>query len=442
LLATADRRSRRTGAATQRGAVTLIVVMVLLFVVALVAAYTARNLVFDQRMSANHLRAAQAFEAAEAGLDWALAMLNSGRIDASCTPRTDPAATDGTFRARYLSIAADTGVVTVRHGSGGQPLRPACVFDGSGWNCSCPTDGAPALDAPVAAGPHPAFVVRFFREPHYPPGVVRIESTGCTRFEATEVCRSVAEVGDGVARTTVLAALRGALVSAPVAAITARGNLGLGSNMLVAVNRDVGAGGHTLHLGGMRTGAWRALHGPPGTPEAQTIIDEPDDGPMAALDAGRMFASVFGMYGDTYRLQPATITLDCSVDCSAATVRDVVRLNPGRMLWVAGNLLLDVDDPIGSASDPVLLVVTGSLSVAAGSQARIYGLVYVIGGALANDHAPDTPALTLNGALVGEGNLAFSGAGTTTIAYDGELLARLRTTHGSFVRVPGSWRDF
>jgi hypothetical protein len=416
--------------------------MVLLFVVALVAAYTARNLVFDQRMSANHLRATQAFEAAEAGLDWALAMLNGGRIDASCNPRTDPAATDDTFRARHLSIAADTGVVTVRQRTNGQPLRPACVFDGSGWNCSCPTDSAPALNAPTGAGPYPAFVVRFFGEPHYPPGVVRIESTGCTRFEATEVCRSVAEVGDGVARTAVLAALRGALASAPVAAITARGNLDLGNDLLTAVNRDVAAGGHTLHLGRTLTGTPRALHGPAGTPAAQTIIDEPDDGPMATLSAERMFASTFGMFGDTYRLQPAAITLDCNVGCSAATVRDMARLNPGRMLWIAGDLLLDIDDPIGSATDPVLLVVTGNLAVAVGSRARIYGLVYAMGGAVANAHAPLTPALTLHGALVGAGNLAFSGSGTTTIAYDAELLTRLRTTHGSFVRVPGSWRDF
>ena len=46
-----------------RGAATLIVVMLLFFIMSMVAAYTSRNLIFEQRTSANQYRSSQAFEA-------------------------------------------------------------------------------------------------------------------------------------------------------------------------------------------------------------------------------------------------------------------------------------------------------------------------------------------------------------------------------------------
>ncbi len=61
-------------------------VLLLFFIISLVAAYAGRSLIFEQRTSANQYRATQAFEAAEAGLEWALAMLNGGRISATCLP--------------------------------------------------------------------------------------------------------------------------------------------------------------------------------------------------------------------------------------------------------------------------------------------------------------------------------------------------------------------
>ena len=175
-----------SGRAAPRGAATLVVVMVLFFIVALVAAYASRNLIFEQRTSANQYRATQAFEAAEAGLEWALTQLNGGRISAGCVPRVDPATADDSFRQRYLDIAPDSGLVTARSRPDGTPRQAACVFTGTDWQCSCPADAAPALAAPVGAGPFPAFVLRFHDRDlngfPYPAAVVRIESTGCTVF--------------------------------------------------------------------------------------------------------------------------------------------------------------------------------------------------------------------------------------------------------------------
>ena len=82
--------NRRPARATQRGAAALLVVVVLFFILALVTAYAGRNLIFEQRTSVNNMRANQAFEAAEAGLEFAVAHLAGGRINAACDLRGIP----------------------------------------------------------------------------------------------------------------------------------------------------------------------------------------------------------------------------------------------------------------------------------------------------------------------------------------------------------------
>ena len=104
--------------AIPRGAASLIVVMVLFFIMSLVAAYTSRNLIFEQRTSVNQYRATQAYEAAEAGLEWAIAQLNGGRINGSCLEAGVTNA-NTSFRQRYLAINANplpdpaSGMITV-----------------------------------------------------------------------------------------------------------------------------------------------------------------------------------------------------------------------------------------------------------------------------------------------------------------------------------------
>ena len=83
----------------QRGAASLVVVLMLFFVIALVSAYTSRNLIFEQRTSVNQYRSSMAFEAAEAGMEWATAMLNGGRMGDDCSEAT-AAAGSTSFRQR------------------------------------------------------------------------------------------------------------------------------------------------------------------------------------------------------------------------------------------------------------------------------------------------------------------------------------------------------
>src|SRR5450432_2351820 len=85
----------------QRGAAALVVTMLLVFAMLIVVAYANRNLVVEARASANQYRSTQAFEAAEAGLEWALAKLNDATpIGDDCMPSAAPGALS--FRDRQL----------------------------------------------------------------------------------------------------------------------------------------------------------------------------------------------------------------------------------------------------------------------------------------------------------------------------------------------------
>ncbi|MBK9364238.1 MAG: hypothetical protein IPM99_25490 [Rubrivivax sp.] len=165
----------------QRGAATLIVVMVLFFVVSLVAAYASRNLLFEQKTAANQYRSTAVLEAADAGLHWATSMLNSGRIGATCLPSANPA--DTSFRQRYLAID-DAGAISplTLPAPGMAALNPSCVFDGAIWQCSCPSNAAPALVAPAGDDMFPAFRLRFVAMPTRP-GLVRVEVNACSRAD-------------------------------------------------------------------------------------------------------------------------------------------------------------------------------------------------------------------------------------------------------------------
>lgn len=413
-----------------RGVATLTVVMVLFFVVSMVAAYTSRNLIFEQRTSANQYRSTQALEAADAGLQWALTLLNSGRIDTACVATTDPTST--TFRQRYLTIDASSGQVSANLSpSDGTPLTPSCVFNGTNWTCHCMTDGGPTVIAPAGTQVYPAFRVKF-ESVLGRTGIVRVVVNGCTRN--SETCLAFpAEGQDNEGRATVnaLFALKGGLTTQPAAPLTARGNVNLGGAALTAVNSNPTASGITVHAGGVVDPTGLVLVSAPGTPSAQSVFDA--DTRLAELDADRMFSTTFGMARNTYRDQPGAVQLACGGGCSAASVRDAIALSPGRVFWLQGDLNIDSGGDIGSATSPVVLVVTGNVTFSAA--ATVYGVIY-------NQGSPwnTSGAATIRGALMAEGNVG--GSSTASLVYDSDVLTRLRVSTGSFVLVPGSWRDF
>ena len=423
---------RRTpgNARPERGVASLLVIMVLFFIVSMVAAYASRNLVFEQRTSANQYRSTQALEAADAGLQWALGMLNSGRITANC--ESSALVSDNTFRQRYLAINGSTGDIVPLTLAAGVSLTPSCIFNGTNWSCSCPVNAAPVLAIPGGSAVFPAFRVRFTTVATRP-GVVRVESNGCTRY--TESCLTF-DGGQGLdnegrVSITAMVALKGGVTTVPAAPLTVFGTMNLGGSAFTAVNTDP-ATSITIHAGGAVDPTGLVLTSAPGTPAGASVVD--GDTTISSLSANRMFANVFGMWRETYRDQPGAVVLNCAVGgCSADLVRTTIAQSPGRVLWLEGDFNIDSAGDIASSSEPVAIVVTGSASFNAA--ATLYGVLYV--------QSPiwtTSGAAQVRGAVVAEGSMA--GNSTATVVYDPAILNLVRLRTGSFTLVPGSWRDF
>lgn len=347
----------------QRGAATVIVALLLLGATLLVLLAANRQLLLELRMADNQAQGAAAFEAAEAGLDWAEAMLNTpDRLGPACRP--DGSGSES-FRERQLAWDGSRWTARTWDRAGtSAALRPACVNDGSGWRCDCPAAAAASLPA---SGP--AFLLQLSATSR--PGVVRLRATGCSRVAGE--CRD-----DGAGRPEASARVEALLALQPALAM----------------------------------------------PPATSLSLRP-----AAVDADRFFATTFGLSRRTWAAQSVVQRVSCSGDCSAAVA---AALDRSPLVWIDGDARLAGPLTLGTPQRPVLVVVSGTL--------QLQGAVALSGMAYAGAIAWSGATGPLRGALVSESTAG--GDNLLDLARDADLLAALQTRSGSFVRVPGSWRDF
>lgn len=418
-----------------RGMAALTVVMVLFFVMALVAAYTNRNLIFEQRISANIYRSAKALNATDAGIDWTVAMLNGGRLDANCRPSVDTTLSD--FRRRYLMDAPAAGGVAGGYSLRPNAGRPACVDNAGALACICPSAGnaLPAMAVP-ADGSGISFRVGFVLPGlAIRPGAIEFWARGCaTPGSGNATCYAqdnTAPVVDAISAALTTVGLVPALPMVPVATLTAGRDIDAAAGVLNVSNA---ASGITAHAGGNISPAAN-IHG--SGPAGST-----DDGVRAADNAVatlRMaandgwFRALYGMDAASYQFQPAALRSTCPAlaPCTLATLTPLVDGYPRNVLWFNGDVNLSAAANLGSAADPVFLIVTGTLTIS--DNVNIVGYVHarnVVWTAAA-------AAATLQGAMVVTDD--FTAQGTATLSYDAAVLDLIRLRYGSFVRVPGSW---
>jgi hypothetical protein len=149
---------------------------------------------------------------------------------------------------------------------------------------------------------------------------------------------------------------------------------------------------------------------------------------------------MFGAWPESYRLQPAAVRVNCpDAGCRAALANAVAR-NPDRVIWIPGDLTLEAAGDVGSPPDPADPTVAGPAAIVATGRlrflvpgVRIFGLVHTRDGNWEGSGE-------IHGAASTEGNLAATAA--PTIVLDQAVLDTLRLRHGSFVRLPGGWKDF
>ena len=409
-----------------RGVASLVVVVILLAVTAIGVVFTNRNLIVEQKTSANQYRSTIAMEAAEAGLDWATAMMNKPeKVNASCL--TSAVAGDVRFRQRFLSVDSSTGALTPLATTGGVHLACVANTDGSaGWSCSCPAIGtapSPAAAAP-ATGFQPGFALRF--EASTTPGTVRVVSFGCTGRITTSNCDA-----DAAARVSIVLGAIAGLATPPGAPLTARGYVNIGNAALGVHNGDPTTNGITINSGLGIDASNVRITTVPGTPPKTTLVG--NDPSLRDTTEDQMFATFFGMSKDAYRDLPSVTKLTCP--CTETTISNAYN-SGARQIWLDGNLVMNANLTIGNVNDPFVMVVDGTVTMS--GNLALYGVIYSTG--ITWDNTGGGGAL-LVGAAISEGN--YTGNGTPDYVYDPRVMSILRNaTAKSYARVPGSWRDF
>lgn len=362
----------------QRGLGTLAVCAVLLGVLALGAAWAARQLTTAQRVSANDHRAAVAFEVAEAGLAWTVAMLNGGRIDDRCRAAASVGAAASRdaadFRHRFLQLGADGHFRAPT--TTGEP--PACAnIAPLRWACRCGPGAdagatAAGIEAPTLPPPdppggprdQPQFSIRFADAGA--PGQLKLIARGCS--DRRQDCDDLSEGPVGQAET----AQHLALLS--------------------------------------------ALRRPPPT----ALVEGPDS-----------FSQHFGMPPARYRSQPAVTRMRCGDDCETVLAQALARGR--RLVWIDGDARLARWPEGALDGDPLVLIVEGRLDLSAPGHAQ--GLLYARDGIAW--HPPSDLSSSWRGALMSEGRIELAKQVTPT--HDAAVLYRIHRQMGSYLPVPGGW---
>ncbi|WP_157271053.1 hypothetical protein [Azohydromonas aeria] len=404
-----------SGRTRQRGAVALLSVLLLCGLALLASLHAHRALLAELRGAQAQQRSAVAQEAAESGLQWALAQLNAGRVDAQCRPSAD--GDDPRWRDRLIDGAPSRPAP--RLDDTGAPKRAGCALQSDGgWRCGCGGTGAPAL-----ATETPTFEVQFAATPRS--GQVHLLSRGCLGCGGGEL--------DARAEARALLALVPALAGLPAAPLTVRGELRLQTLALDLSTRERDAQGLLLHAGGAVTPAAPApgAASGPGSGSAATVSERD---PALALPPGRFLHRWLGLEPADFARAPGVRRLQCGAgDCAEALRAAVTR--GAQALWIEGDLALPTGAVLGSADAPVLLAVQGRAALGPG--VALHGLLAA--GALRWDARPGGDFI--RGAVLVNGDCC-EGSGAPAIERDAALLRRLARQAGRYVAVPGSWRDF
>jgi Tfp pilus assembly protein PilX len=456
----------RTGARVRtRGVASLAVTLIMLALAALVILYTNRGQLFEQRTSANQLRATAAFEAADAGIEWALARLNDKTLMLP-SPTSTCLASAASGAAKFIDFYLQTSLPNPSNPTAFDftPVtgnKAACSIDetSGALNCHCPM---PPANIVLGSPGRRSFEITY-SEFAADPGIVRITSVGCrdaaNAAGAPIPCSSTAPTGatnEGTATVTVLVKFVPGAGSVSSSALTAGGyadvcgSYNITNSSPNATGTLVNSGGNTQIGNGVYTsgplpqgapncggGGGMTLTTLTGTPITAAVA--PNDAALAAAAASSdaMMKAYFGMSLADYINDAAT----CQISGTSATDRanNVLAAYNGpsrcRRFWVDGAAQFS-SALLGIAGDPVMLATASDLTLNGNTQ--IFGIVYSDTDLLWDHNGSGNGTVT--GQIVVRGNYYSNGNGS--IIFNDTVTSAFVLGSGEFVRVPGSWRDF
>ena len=420
-----------------RGAGTLLMTMVLLFSTSIIMLYLNRNIIFEQKTSANQLRSTAALEMAEAGMEWATGMLNTAYdIDANCAFLTT---TNISFRRKYVQTAWASGSATATNVTPATTTYPGCKVNGNTLTCNCPAvPSSGAATASLGTTVLPGFTIAFSATTD--PEAVRVIATGCTA-QAGTCTPGTASASDATATVSAILKLRPLLRAAPASPLTCGTSCAVGGSYNI-VNQDVETGGMLVNAGtGITQGAGTSYTSIPGQPVNNALVG--NDASLAALSSpdptcsnSSMFSAYFGSTIAQYAASPTTKTIpNCGSANSCGGLVDTAYADGWRSFYFPdGFARNNSSGSLGSVSDPVTLVSAAGFDV--NGNIDIYGMIF---SNSANVNDLGTGTADIHGALVT--CAAYNNNGNGTLEFDQNVLRGVRRSTGSLVRVPGSWTD-
>lgn len=438
----------------QRGAAALAVSLLLLFGMTVLAFFANRNMIFEQRTSANQFRSTKAFEMAEAGLEWAVAQLNSEstlNVAPSCVVGSGTALS---YAERYLAMDNDRFLPVA---STTRRLSACRIASNGAVNCTCPAAGtAPSL----GSNDEPRFLVEFLTGPT--PWTVHVISRGCTNAGA--FCGDTG-TADGTAVVRAMYSMAPAFPSAPGAGLITGANASTGGNLTV-INKDPKSNGVTINSGNVvNLGTATSAISLDGTPARASVLD--NDPALRDLtnapgdtDGNLFFRSFFNdsiaeyqsslkTYILTSGTCPASATGRCSTcgsagDCAAKLGAAYSGSGNFERFWLDTPIDLGtandtgVDNTYGSATRPLQIASSSNISFSGNITA--YGLFYAATASADDLYEPvGVGNVTVFGAIASRGSFT-KGNGNMRLIYDANLFNPTQS-RGLVVRLPGSWRD-
>jgi Tfp pilus assembly protein PilX len=434
LFAVSNPSSRRT----QRGAATLVVSLLLLFVASLGALYLNRGVLAEQRASGNQMQTTLTHEMGEAALEWATGMLNAPYdVGNACT--YDNAGMS--FRKRYVmskwndASAPTTDIVPVT------TVFPGCKMDTStgALTCSCPDKpGSGTAVASLGTSEQPGFTVAFEAVPG-DSEAVKVTAWACPK-QADTCASTTFNTADGSSRLSVVLKL-GPSPKEPRVPLTCGTSCDIGGSFNVK-NTDVASNGVLVNAGS-------TINFGSGQHTLQTLSGVPTENAMIAndqslynlskddlnCDKSAVFKAYFGMTIDRFRDSPTTKVINCSSANDCKTQIDTAYQQGWRSFYFSSDLQLSGNNDYGKQTDPVTFVTTKDVKI--NGITNIYGLLFSNAAVWDENGSGNS---VIHGAQITCAKYTNNGNGT--VEFDPNALKNVRRMGAPLARVPGSWRDF
>lgn len=359
------------------GAITILTTIILFTLTTLIIIFAADFSIMQDKITANINRSNQAFSAADAGLEYAINYLqqNSTTILANPVSGFIPAYSDSNTANVVL---ANSSKYTFTYSN------------------------------PIANNYN----------------LILITSTGTSADgSATRVLKQLVQFGS--MDETI-----------PTVPLTSKGTTSLAGNTEVinrTTNSTVIAGSSVSMSGSSDTRLNSGVSSTPGN--IKSDISQ-NNSTLANMSDSDFFATYFGVSSTIVKNNIGHYYSNTSSTDYSSTLNNMT----GTSIWIdqasGTQASLSGNITIGSATNPVLMIVNGDLRMT--GTVVIYGLIYVIG-------TTTTDVLghvTINGGLVSAGNVTMTGS--TTLNFDPTTLSNMQhqASMQYYAKVPGSWKDF